>query len=132
MFNQNQQKRVQEGKLGVDFAVQNNALRFQNRVGQCATRFVQQRNLINVGGVWIDDKFDAKMPTVIVKAQSAGYFRLLEKRPEMKEVLALGNYLVWVSPSGTALIVDRNDGKEELADEAIDRLFIVPAKGAKK
>jgi Ca-activated chloride channel family protein len=131
-FQMQQHKEVQAGKVGVDFAVQNNALRYQNRLSQTGNRYVQKRNLLDVGGVWIDEKFDAKMPTVIIKAQSPAYFRILEKRPEMKEVLALGNYLVWVSPSGTALIVDRNDGQEELGDEAIDRLFVMPPPAAKK
>ncbi len=132
LYNSQQHKDVQGGRLGVDIAVQNNALRFQNRLTQTANRYVQKRNLLDVGGVWIDEKFDPKMPTLVVKAQSAAYFRLLERRPQMKEVLALGNYLVWVSPSGTALIVDRNDGRDTLTDEAIDRLFVVPAKKTKK
>lgn len=132
LYSRQQHKEAQGGRLGVDLAVQNNGLRFQNRLTQTANRFVQSRNLVDVGGVWIDEKFDAKMPTLIVKAQSAGYFRLLERRPEMKEVLALGNYLVWVSPSGTALIVDRNDGQETLTDAAIDNLFVAaPAKTKK-
>ena len=94
-----------------------------------------KRNLIDVGGVWIDEKFDAKMPTLLVKSQSAGYFRILERHPKMKEVFAVGNYFVWVSPSGTALIVDQNDGQETLTDEIIDRLFVPPppeSKSSKK
>jgi Ca-activated chloride channel family protein len=122
-FNQQQHKEVQGGKLGVDFAVQNNALRFQTRLSNTANRFVQKRNLLEVGGIWIDDQFDPKMPTVVVKAQSPAYFRILERHPKMSEVFALGNYFVWVSPSGTALIVDLNDGQEQLTDEGIDRLF---------
>ncbi len=127
LFRRQAHKEVQEGKLGVDFAVQNNALRFQNRLTPTANRFVQQRNLLDVGGVWIDDRFDPKAPTVTVKAQSKAYFRILERQPKMAEVFALGNYLVWVTPSHAALIVDRNDGQEELTDEAIDRLFVAPA-----
>jgi Ca-activated chloride channel family protein len=128
------QDKVQSGKLGVDFAVQNNALRFQDRLSQTANRFVQKRNLIDVGGVWIDEKFDPKMQTTVVKAQSNAYFRILERYANMKEVFALGNYFVWVAPNGTALIVDQNDGQEELSDEAIDRLFtaLPPAAPAKK
>jgi Ca-activated chloride channel family protein len=126
LFQGQQHQEVQGGKLGVDFAVQNNGLRFQNRLTQTANRFVQQRNLLDVGGVWIDEKFDPKMPTVSIKAQSKAYFRILELHPKMKEVFAVGNYFVWVSPSGSALIVDRNDGQEELSDEAINRLFVAP------
>jgi Ca-activated chloride channel homolog len=128
LFNDKQHKEVQGGKLGVDFAVQNNALRFQNRLTNAPNRCVQQRNLLECGGVWIDDKFDPKMKTVVVKAQSKAYFRILERQPKISEVFALGNYLVWVAPCGEALIVDRNDGQEALSDEAIDRLFVAPAK----
>ena len=42
------------------------------------------------------------------------YFRILEMHPEIKDVFRLGNHVVWVTPSGTALIVDANDGKEKL------------------
>jgi Ca-activated chloride channel homolog len=132
LYTRQQHKDVQGGKLGVDIAVQNNQLRFQNRLTQTANRFVQKRNLLEVGGVWIDEKFDPKMPTLVVKAQSAAYFRLLERHPEMKEVLALGNYLVWVAPNGMALIVDRNDGQDTLTDAAIDNLFAAPSKETKK
>ena len=60
---------------------------------------------------------------VVIKAQSNAYFRILQKRPEVKEVFRLGNHLVWVTPSGTALVVDTSDGKDELADKEIDKLF---------
>ena len=108
---------------GVDFAVQNNALRFQNRLSNTANRFTQGRNLLDVGGIWIDDRFDAKAPTVAVKAQSKAYFRILEAHPEMKDVFRLGNFVVWISPSGTALVIDQNDGKEKLDDAEIAALF---------
>jgi Ca-activated chloride channel family protein len=58
-----------------------------------------------------------------VKAQSNAYFRILEKHPEMKDVFRLGNYVVWMSPSGTALVLDQNGGKEELTDAEIGELF---------
>ena len=45
--------------------------------------------------------------------------------PKIKEVFQLGNYLVWVAPSGTALVIDANDGKKDLSDAEIDKLFDV-------
>jgi Ca-activated chloride channel family protein len=42
----------------------------------------------------------------------------------MKDVFRLGNYLVFVTPSKIALIVDANDGKEKVTDEEIDGLFV--------
>lgn len=128
LFGQKRLEEVQNGTLGVDFAVQNNNLRFQERLGRSASRNVQSRNLIDVGGVWIDDGFNPKMPTVTVKSQSKAYFRILEKQPRMRDVFRLGNHVVWVTPSGTALILDQGDGRDELPDADIDRLFIVPAR----
>lgn len=127
-FNGRKQHEVQSGKLGVDFAVQNNALRFQTQLSRTASRNVQNRNVIEVGGVWIDDAFTPKMETVTIKAQSEAYFRILERHPEVKEVYQLGNYLIWVTPSGKALIVDQNNGAETMPDADIDRLFTAPAK----
>jgi hypothetical protein len=33
---------------------------------------------------------------------------------------------VWITPSGTALVIDTTDGKEKLADAEIDKLFVAP------
>jgi Ca-activated chloride channel family protein len=38
-------------------------------------------------------------------------------------VFQLGNHLVWVTPSGTALVIDTSTGEEKMADSDIDRLF---------
>ena len=45
---------------------------------------------------------------------SEAYFRILEKHPEVKRVFQLGNHLVWVTPSGKALVIDASHGKEKL------------------
>jgi Ca-activated chloride channel family protein len=116
---------VQTEKLGVELSVQMNNLRNQNRLSNTALRQVADRNCLEIGGVWIDEAFNAKMPTLAVKAQSDAYFRILERHPKIKEVFQLGNYLVWVAPSGTALVIDANDGKKELSDAEIDKLFEV-------
>jgi Ca-activated chloride channel family protein len=115
---------VQAGKLGVDLAVQMNNLRNQSQVEFTALRQVNGRNCLEVGGVWIDDGFTPKTPYVTVKAQSEAYFRILELHPKVKDVFRLGNYLVWMTPSGTALIVDAGDGKEKLSDDDINKLFV--------
>lgn len=114
---------VQSEKLGVELSLQMNNLRNQSRLSNTALRQVAGRNCLEIGGVWIDEAFNAKMPTLAVQAQSNAYFRLLEKHPEIKPVLQLGNYLVWIAPSGTALVIDANDGKKELTDAQIDKLF---------
>jgi Ca-activated chloride channel family protein len=39
-------------------------------------------------------------------------------------VFRLGNHLVWVTPSGVALIIDANDGKDKMSDADINKLFV--------
>jgi Ca-activated chloride channel homolog len=116
-------KQNQAGRLGVELATASNALRAQERLTQTSNKQVQGRNCIEIGGVWIDDQFEAKTATVVVKAQSDAYFAILAKQPKVKEVYLLGNHFVWVTPSGTALVVDGNDGKEKLDDKEIEALF---------
>jgi Ca-activated chloride channel family protein len=118
------QTEVQTGKLGVDLSVQSNNLRAQDRLTQTALRQVAGRNCLEIGGVWIDEGYTAKMKMVAVRAQSAAYFRILERQPKVKEVFKLGNHLVWVTPSGTALVIDTSDGKEKMTDSEIDALFV--------
>jgi Ca-activated chloride channel family protein len=114
---------VQAGKLGVDLSVQMQNLRGQTRLEQTAVRNVFGRNCLEIGGVWIDEDFDPKMTTVVVKAQSDAYFKLLESRPKLRDVFKLGNHLVWVAPSGTALVIDTSTGKDKLSEDEIAKLF---------
>ena len=114
---------TQVGKLGVDLSLQMQNLRNQTRLDNCAVRRVNGRDCLEIGGVWIDEGFNAKMEAVTIKAQSNAYFKLLEKQPKMKEVFKLGNHLVWVTPNNTALVIDAGDGKEEITPEEIDKLF---------
>ncbi len=123
MLDQNQFRATQSGKVGVDLSVANNSLRSQSRLSQTACVNCNGRQCVELGGVWIDDKFDPQMKCVTVKAQSDAYFRILEKQPKMKNVFRLGNYLVWVAPSKMALIIDTNNGKDKLTDDEIDDLF---------
>ena len=113
----------QTGRLGVDLAECSNALRCQERVSLTANRLANGRNCLELGGVWIDDTYKAETKSVTVKSQSDAYFSILEKHPEMKEVFRLGNFVVWISPSGTALVIDQNNGKEKMDDAEIAALF---------
>lgn len=116
------------GKLGVDLSCEANNLRYCNQVSNSAQRWIGSRNMLEVGGVWIDEAFDAKMKTVTVKAMSKAYFRILERHKSVRNVFRNGNHLVWVTPSNTALIVDASNGQEEMSDADIDRLFVAARK----
>jgi len=116
-------KQNQEGKGAVDLAIASNNLRSQNRYSQSANQQAYGRSCVEIGGVWIDEQLDKNTKTVAVKAMSPGYFKILEKQPKMKDVFRMGNHLVWIAPSGTALVIDLSNGKEELTDAEIDTLF---------
>jgi Ca-activated chloride channel homolog len=121
---QGRPEEVQAGALGVDLSIDAAKLRSQSRLTQTAVRRVAGRDCLEIGGIWIDQGFKAKMPALVVKAMSDAYFRLLDRHPQLKEVLQLGNHVVWVTPNGTALVIDTADGKEKLADADMDALFV--------
>src|SRR5262249_44960246 len=114
---------VQNGKLAVDLSCDAAYLRTQSQVSATAQRWLGRRTCLEVGGVGIDEASEGDMKTVTVKAMSPAYFRILERHPEAKKVFSVGNHLVWVTPSRTALIVDMSSGAESMADTAIDALF---------
>ena len=119
---------VQTGNLGVNLSVYNNTLRTQSQMTRVASQMANNRNVMEIGGVWVDQGYiaqspNAKIAAVNVKAMSNAYFRILEKQPSMKQVFQLGNHIVWVTPSGTPLVVDLSAGQEEMPDADIDRLF---------
>jgi Ca-activated chloride channel homolog len=128
LLNRKQQEQTQAGRLGVDLSLQTVNLRNQSRLEYTARRLIQGRNVMEVGGVWVDEGFTAKTKALVVKAQSDAYFRILEKQPKVKDVFRLGNYLVWLTPSGTALVIDASNGKDKLADAEIDKLFVMAKK----
>src|SRR5262249_31706095 len=114
---------VQAGRLGVDLSVQTQNLRSQAQMEHTAIRNVFGRNCLEIGAVWIDEDFDPKMTSLVVKAQSDAYFKLLERQPKLRDVFRLGNHLVWVAPCGTALVIDTSTGKDKLSDDEISNLF---------
>jgi Ca-activated chloride channel family protein len=128
LFLRRDREGVQGGKLGVDLSEQTSGLRTQTRLTRTASRTVNGRSCLEIGGVWIDEGFTTSLKTAKVKAMSAAYFRILERQPRMREVFGLGNYVVWVTPSGAALILDLNDGRAEMSDVEIDQLFVAAKK----
>lgn len=122
-FRRKDQNAVQGGKMGVDLSVQNQNFRDQITVSETAIKQISGRSMIEVGGVWIDEGFQKSMPTMIIKAQSDTYFRLLEKQPQLRKLFGLGNYLIWVTPGNTALVIDTQEGKNRISDKEIEQMF---------
>src|SRR5262249_49462463 len=121
---QGQNRRLHTDNVGVNLSEQYGCLKNQSCLSPRASQVVRGRNCVEYGGVWIDEGFEDKTPTLVVKTMSDAYFRILERQPQMKEVFQLGNYLVWKAPCGTALVLDMNDGKDQLSDTEIDKLFV--------
>ena len=117
------QNAVQGGKMGVDLSVQNQNFRDQTTVSETAIKQISGRSMIEVGGVWIDEGFLKTMPTMVIQAQSDAYFRLLEKQPQLRKLFGLGNYLIWVTPGNTALVIDTQEGKNTISDQEIEQMF---------
>jgi Ca-activated chloride channel family protein len=115
---------AQSGKEGVDLALQLNEMRNQDRVTRATAKQAAGRKCLDLGGVWVDDGVETKMPLVKLKAQSDAYFRMLERHPEMREVFQLGNRVVWVTPSRSVLVIEPTTGEDRMSDADIDRLFV--------
>lgn len=85
-------------------------------------RVIADKRFHNFDGVWVDEAVVEEAPRVRIKFVGEGYFKLFDKHPELKEILALGDRIVWRSPAGSTVLID-DEGEETLSDAAIDQLF---------
>jgi hypothetical protein len=114
------------GKEAVDLAERVAELKTGTRADSAATeRTVAGRRFRRVGEAWVDQTFKASMPTLRLRVLGNAYFQLLAEHPELSAIFALGSRLTWVTPSGTALIVDKQ-GQDKPADALLNRLFERP------
>jgi hypothetical protein len=114
---------VSSGKEAVDLAQRVADLKTLPRAdGLEATRTVAGHRFRKVEGAWVDERYNSSVPTVRLRAFGTAYFRLLAAHPDIKAILALGDRVTWSSPSGTALVIDKQ-GRDDVPDEALNRLF---------
>jgi len=125
-MNRDSRAEVQAGRLGVELSIQSQNLRQDYLPSGVAVKVFQGRKLFENGGIWVDESFKADVKSLIVKSQSRAYFQLLESRPELKELFLVSNYLVWMTPGGTALVIDATQSREDLVDLEINDLFKNP------
>ncbi len=85
-------------------------------------RTVAGRRFRKVREAWVDQAFKPSTPILRVRFLGKAYFRILAQHPELSPIFALGKQVTWVSPSGTALIID-NQGNDDVAGATLDRLF---------
>ena len=113
-------------KEAIDLAQRLSDLKTAGRAeGSDTVRTLDGRRFRKVDAAWVDERFEPSSPTLKLRFLGKAYFRLLERHPELKAILALGDRITWVSPSGTALIIDKQ-GKADVPDAVLDRLFTAP------
>ena len=111
------------GKEAVDLAQHVAELKTGARADVSASeRRIAGRRFRKMGEAWVDQSFKAKMPTLRLRVLGKAYFRLLAQHPELGAIFALGSRLTWVSPSGTALVVDKQ-GQDDASDAVLRGLF---------
>ncbi len=114
------------GKEAVDLAERVAELKTGSRPDAVTTeRTVAGRRFRKVAEAWIDETFKSSMPTLRLRVLGKAYFQLLAEHPELSAIFALGSRVTWVSPSGTALIVDKQ-GQDKPSDAVLSRLFERP------
>jgi Ca-activated chloride channel homolog len=114
------------GKEAIDLAQGLAELKTGTRAETSATqRAIGDRRFRRVGEAWVDQAFKPSTPTLRLRFLGKAYFRILAHHPELSPIFALGNRVTWVSPSGTALIID-SQGQDEVSDATLDRLFAHP------
>jgi Ca-activated chloride channel family protein len=111
------------GKEAVDFAQRLAALKTGAQTDiSAAPRTIAGRRFRKVGDAWVDQGFTSSTPTLRLRLLGKAYFRLLNSHPELGPVFALGKRITWVSPSGTAVIVDAQ-GRDDADEASLNRLF---------
>ena len=114
---------AQTGTQGVDLALQLNELKTADQASVGESRPAMGRTFVQLNGVWTDQALTAEAKTVKVKVLSDVYFLLLKKHPELREVFQLGQRVVWVTPSGTVLVIG-DDGNDTMSEDEIEKLFV--------
>ena len=111
------------GKEAVDLAQGLAALKTGAQADNSeAPRTIAGRRFRKVGDAWVDQGFTSSTPTLRLRILGTAYFRLLDRHPELGPVFALGKRITWVSPNGTAVIIDAQ-GREDADQASLDRLF---------
>ncbi|MDP2898371.1 MAG: VIT domain-containing protein [bacterium] len=82
---------------------------------------INKRNFYRIRGVWVDSEFTEKMQTINVQFGSDAYFKLLELKPELKDILTLGERLV-VTVDGKAIFI-AEDVKEPISSDDLEKAF---------
>jgi Ca-activated chloride channel family protein len=115
--------RRQAGRQAVNVAEALAELKDARSHGSALSRRVAGTTFSPLRGIWIDAAYKDGAEIVKIQYLSDAYFRVIELVPNAREVFALGERIVWQTPSGKAIVVDA-EGEESVDDEAIRVLFM--------
>jgi len=82
-------------------------------------RNINKRNFYRIRGVWVDSEFTEKMDTINIQFGSDTYFKLFELKPELKDILTLGDRLI-VTVDGKAILISE-DVKDPVSVEELEK-----------
>jgi Ca-activated chloride channel family protein len=121
-------KKADTGAKAVDIAQNIQRLRQAENYGRDmrGVQNVQQRGnrqVANYRGVWVDDQFQGTEKVTKVRWGSSAYFRLARERTDLREIFSLGQRAVIVTARNQAVLVDADEGIEELDDAQVKALF---------
>lgn len=105
------------GQHAVEYATQLGRLKKANEAVSAA-RTIGGKTFLHVDGIWIDETVTPDVKPVELKYLGSAYFKLLELRPELKEIFALGEHVLWVSPTGQAIFIT-TEGRDEVPEEEL-------------
>ncbi|NOZ22719.1 MAG: VWA domain-containing protein [Planctomycetes bacterium] len=106
-------RKLKEGQIGAGEAD-------DEREGVRIVKHVGTRTFVLVEGVWTDTNYKEGMETVTVKYGSAAYFKLLDAKPEWKDIFLLGDRVAFVV--GNQCVVIDEKGAEELSADQFNEL----------
>ncbi|MGB3195288.1 MAG: hypothetical protein WBC39_08390, partial [Phycisphaerae bacterium] len=121
-------KKADTGAKAVDIAQNIQRLRQAENYGRDmrGVQNVQQRGnrqVANYRGVWVDDQFQGTEKVTKVRWGSSAYFRLARERTDLREIFSLGQRAVIVTARNQAVLVDTDEGIEELDDAQVKAIF---------
>jgi len=88
-----------------------------------ATRFVAGRLFIQQSGAWVEDGAADAGATMEIKYLSGAYFALLTARPELREVLTLGENVTFKTADGKAIVIRSGSGRESVSSGDLEAMF---------
>ena len=86
------------------------------------TKMVRKKVFYRVEGVWTDRQYKPGTATVKIKYASDAYLALIEKAPDLKDYLLLGEKVIVVLKNGKCLEI-AEEGKETLTDAELADLL---------